>query len=68
MAKADALFTALNKGEKIKALQICFEDAGDDPQERKFCCILAQKVGVTPENAPEDLKDDLSSCPLVLNP
>ncbi len=68
MAKADALFTALNKGDKIKALQICFEDADDDLEEKRFCCILAQKVGVTPESAPEDLKDKLSSCPLVLNP
>lgn len=66
MAKANAIFTALNRGEKIKALEICFEDAGDKLEEKKFCCILAGKLGITPENAPETLKEKLSSCPLIL--
>ncbi len=66
MAKANALFTALNRGEKIKALEICFEDADDNLEEKRFCCILAEKIGVNPEEAPEHLKDKLSSCPVIL--
>ncbi len=66
MARANALFTALNRGEKIKALEICFEDADDNLEEKKFCCILAEKIGISPENAPEPLKEKLSSCPVIL--
>ncbi len=66
MVRTNALFTALNRGEKVKALEICFEDAGEDPDEKKFCCILAERLGITLENAPGTLKDKLSSCSAIL--
>ncbi len=66
MAKANAIFTALNRGEKIKALEICFEDADDKLEEKKFCCILAERLGITPDNAPESLKEKVSSCSIIL--
>ena len=66
MPRTDALFTAINRGKALEALEICFEEADDDLEEKKFCCLLARHVKINPEEAPETLKQALSSCPFIL--
>lgn len=68
MTGADALFTAVNQGEWGKALELCFRGAGDDVEEKRFCCVLANRIGVSPmdHRLPEGLRQALSFCPVVL--
>ncbi len=66
MGYADAIFTAVNRGDPIHALEVCFQEADGDLEEKKFCCILARQVGIDYENAPEHLKQALSLCPVLL--
>lgn len=47
-------------------MEICFEDADNKLEEKKFYCILAKRLGITLENASKSLKEKLSSCPLIL--
>lgn len=69
MSRTDAIFTALNKGNLVQALQTCFEDADDDVEEKRFCCIMADQAGISPDEPwlPEALRRWLSTCPVVLN-
>lgn len=68
MTGTDAIFTAVNKGEWIKALELCFRGAGEDFEEKRFCCVLASQIGVSPEDPllPERLRQALMVCPAVL--
>jgi hypothetical protein len=66
--KADAIFTAVNQGKALEALELCFQDADDDIEEKRFCCFLADRLGISPEDErlPEALRERLSICPVVL--
>ncbi len=66
--KADAIFTAANQGKVLEALETCFQDADGDLEEQRFCCFLADRLGVSPtdERLPEALRERLSICPVVL--
>lgn len=68
MAGTDALFTAVNQGEWVKALELCFRGAGDDLEEKRFCCVLASQIGLSPDDhrLPEGLRQALTVCPVVL--
>ncbi len=66
--KADAIFTAANQGKALEALELCFQDADGDLEEQRFCCFLADRLGVSPEDLkiPEKLRERLSVCPVIL--
>ncbi|MCS7283997.1 MAG: hypothetical protein NZ769_11780 [Anaerolineae bacterium] len=66
--KADAIFTAANQGKAVEALELCFQDADGDLEEQRFCCFLADRLGVSPEDPklPENLRERLAICPVVL--
>ncbi|MBC7228720.1 MAG: hypothetical protein H5T61_16050 [Thermoflexales bacterium] len=66
--KADAIFTAANQGKVLEALETCFQDANGDLEEQRFCCFLADRLGVSPEDPrlPEKLRERLSVCPVIL--
>lgn len=66
--KADAIFTAANQGKALEALETCFQDANGDLEEQRFCCFLADRLGVSPEDPrlPEILREKLSVCPVIL--
>ncbi len=68
MTGTDAIFTAINQGDLIKAMELCFRGAGDDLEERRFCCLLAGRLGLSPEDKrlPPTLREGLLSCPIVL--
>ncbi len=68
MSRTDAIFTALNQGDVVRALQTCFEDADDDIEEKRFCCTLASRAGISPDEPwlPEALRRWLATCPVVL--
>jgi len=68
MTGTDAIFTACNQGEWVKALELCFRGAGEDTEEKQFCCILANRVGLSPqdERLPPSLREALMVCPIVL--
>ncbi|MCS7179172.1 MAG: hypothetical protein RML46_12790 [Anaerolineae bacterium] len=66
--KSNALFTAANQRKALEALELCFQDANGDLEEQRFCCFLADRLGVSPEDPklPEKLRERLSVCPVVL--
>ncbi len=66
--KADAIFTAANQGKAVEALEACFQDANGDIEEQRFCCFLADRLGVSLEDPrlPEKLRERLSICPAVM--
>lgn len=68
MSRTDALFTALNRGQILEALEICFKDANGDLDEWRFCCLLAGRLGVSPddERLKEQIREWLRTCPVVL--
>ncbi|MGQ9467310.1 MAG: hypothetical protein ACUVXE_06000 [Anaerolineae bacterium] len=68
MSRTDALFTALNQGKIQEALEICFKDANGDLDEQRFCCLLADRLGVSPddERLREQVREYLRACPVVL--
>ena len=68
MSGADAIFTAVNQGEWAKAVELCFRGAGDDLDERRFCCVLADRLELSPadEALTPSLRRHLSTCPIVL--
>lgn len=68
MSRTDALFTALNQGQIMEALEICFKDANGDLDEHRFCCILAERLGISPddERLKEQVREYLRTCPVVL--
>jgi hypothetical protein len=65
--KADAIFTAANQGKALEALELCFQDANGDLEEQRFCCFLADRLGLSPEDPrlPEALRERLSVCPVI---
>lgn len=67
MSRTDAIFTAANKGDRLKALELCFQNAGEDVEERRFCCALAVQLEVSfdDEELKPSLRDSLLICPLV---